>query len=62
MWNDVNRRLWINKETKRQLRKFSEEVLNNSKIDRKYIASRLIDMSVYINTGLEVEIKIKEEK
>ena len=60
--NDINKKLWCNKESKRQLRKFSEEVLNNSKIDRKYIASRLIDMSVYINTGFEIEMKIKEEE
>ena len=62
MWNDVNRRLWVNKESKRQLREFAEEVLNNNKIDRKYIASRLMDMSVYINAGLKIEMKIKEEK
>ena len=61
-WNDMNRKLWVNRESKRQLRKFSEEVLNNSKIDRKYIASRLMDMSIYISTGFEVEMKIKEEK
>ena len=62
MWNDVNRRLWVNKESKRQLREFAEEVLNNNKIDRKYIASRLMDMSVYINAGLKIEMKIKEEE
>ena len=60
--NDINKKLWCNKESKRQLRKFSEEVLNSSKMDRKYIASRLMDMSIYISTGFEVEMKIKEEE
>ena len=62
MWNDINRKLLLNKESKRQLRKLSKKILDSDRINKNYIASYLYEISLYINAGFEVEMKIKEEE
>lgn len=61
MWNDLNRKLWCNGESKRQLRKLSKEIISSDKINKNYIASYLEEISLYINEGIKAEIKFKEE-
>ena len=61
LWNDTNRKLWCNKESIRQLRKLSDEIIESDKINKNYIASYLHEISLYISAGIEVEAKIKEK-
>ena len=60
MWNDVNRKLWCNQESARQLRKLSEDILNSQKIDKKQLAAYIHDISFYVGGGVGVEVKPKE--
>ena len=62
MWNDVNRKLWCNQESARQLRKLSEDILSLQKLDKNYIASYIRNISAYVGGGVGVEVKPKEEK
>ena len=61
LWNDTNRKLWCNKESIRQLRKLSDEIIESDKINKNYIASYLHEISLYISAGIEAEAKIKEK-
>lgn len=60
MWNDVNRKLWCNQESARQLRKLSEDILSLQKLDKNYIASYIRNISAYVGGGVGVELKPKE--
>ena len=59
---DINSRLWMNEESKRQLRKLAREILDSDKINKNYVASYLYEISLYINAGFKAKKKIKEEK
>ena len=61
LWNDVNRKLWCNNESARQLRKLSEDILNSQKIDKNQIATYIYDISMYVGGGVGVELKSKDK-
>lgn len=61
LWNDVNRKLWCNNESARQLRKLSKDILNSQKIDKNQIAAYIHDISFYVGGGVGVELKTKDK-
>lgn len=61
LWNDVNRKLWCNNESARQLRKLSKDILNSQKIDKNQLATYIHDISFYVGGGVGVELKSKDK-
>ena len=61
LWNDANRKLWCNKESARQLRKLSEDILDSQRVDKSQLASYIYDISMYVGGGVGVEIKSKDK-
>ena len=57
LWNLTNKKLWTNKESVRQLRNLSKEIRESGRIDKKYLADYLGEISMHINQGLELELK-----
>ena len=46
----VNKSLWVNKEGIRQLRNLSKEIRKADKVDKKYIANYIDQISVYMSS------------
>ena len=61
LWNDINRKLWCNNESARQLRKLSEDILDSQRIDKNQLASYIYDISMYVGGGVGVELKSKDK-
>ena len=61
LWNLTNKKLWVNKESVRQLRKLAKEILEGDRIDKKYLASYIGDISMLINQGVDLELKTLED-
>ena len=61
LWNDINRKLWCNNESARQLRKLSEDILDSQRIDKNQLATYIYDISFYVGGGVGVELKSKDK-
>ena len=57
LWNLTNKKLWTNKESVRQLRKLSREIREAKTVNKSHLADYLGEISMYINQGLELELK-----
>jgi chromosome segregation ATPase len=57
LWNLTNKKLWTNKESVRQLRKLSREIREAKTVNKIHLADYLGEISMYINQGLELELK-----
>ena len=62
VYNAMNRKLWCNEESKRQLRNLSEEILECDKVNKTYLAQYLREISMRIGGGEDIEYTgIKED-
>ena len=65
VYNAMNRKLWCNEESKRQLRNLSDEILECDKVNKTYLAQYLRELSMRIGGGEDIEyagIKESEEE
>lgn len=60
-FNDANRKNWCNEESKRQLKKLAEDILDAEKINKNEIASYLLEIAKYMGGGEPIDIHINEE-
>ena len=62
VYNAMNRKLWCNEESKRQLRNLSDEILECDKVNKTYLAQYLRELSMRIGGGEDIEYTgIKED-
>ena len=62
VYNAMNNKLWCNEESKRQLRRLSDEILECDKINKTYLAQYLKEISMRVGGGEDVEYAgIKED-
>ena len=55
VYNAMNRKLWCNEESKRQLRNLSDEILECDKVNKTYLAQYLREISMRIGGGEDIE-------
>lgn len=60
-FNDANRKNWCNEESKRQIRKLGQDILDAEKINKNEIASYLLDITKYMGGGMPIDIQVNEE-
>lgn len=60
-FNNANRINWCNEESKRQIKKLAEDMLEADKINKNEVASYLLDITKYMGGGIPIEIKINED-
>ena len=60
-FNNANRINWCNEESKRQIKKLAEDMLEADKINKNEIASYLLDITKYIGGGMPIDIQVNEE-
>lgn len=60
-FNDANRKNWCNEESKRQIRKLGQDILDAEKINKNEIASYLLEIAKYMGGGEPIDIHINEE-
>ena len=62
VYNAMNRKLWCNEESKRQLRNLSDEILECDKVNKTYLAHYLKEISMRVGGGEDIEYAgIKED-
>lgn len=59
-FNSANRSNWCNEESKRQLIKLAEDMLEVDKINKNEIASYLLEISKYMGGGEPIDIHVNE--
>ena len=60
-FNNANRINWCNEESKRQIKKLAEDILEVDKINKNEIASYLLDITKYMGGGMPIDIKLNED-
>lgn len=60
-FNSANRSNWCNEESKRQIKKLAEDILEVDKINKNEIASYLLDITKYMGGGMPIDIQVNEE-
>ncbi len=60
-FNSANRSNWCNEESKRQLIKLAEDMLEADNINKNEVASYLLKITKYMGGGMPIEIKINED-
>lgn len=60
-FNSANRSNWCNEESKRQLIKLAEDILEVDKINKNEVASYLLDITKYMGGGMPIDIKLNED-
>ena len=60
-FNNANRINWCNEESKRQIKKLAEDILEVDKINKNEIASYLLDITKYMGGGMPIDIQVNEE-
>ena len=60
-FNSANRSNWCNEESKRQLKKSAEDILEVDKINKNEVASYLLDITKYMGGGIPIDIKLNED-
>ncbi len=59
-FNNANRSNWCNEESKRQLIKLAEDMLEADKINKNEIASYLLEITKYMGGGEPIDIHVNE--
>ena len=59
-FNSANRSNWCNEESKRQLIKLAEDMLEADKINKNEIASYLLEITKYMGGGEPIDIHVNE--
>lgn len=59
-FNSANRSNWCNEESKRQLIKLAEDMLEADKINKNEVASYLLNIAKYMGGGIPIDIKLNE--
>ena len=59
-FNNANRINWCNEESKRQIKKLAEDILEVDKINKNEIASYLLDITKYMGGGMPIDIQVNE--
>ena len=60
-FNSANRSNWCNEESKRQLKKLAEDILEVDKINKNEVASYLLDITKYMGGGMPIDITINDD-
>lgn len=60
-FNSANRSNWCNEESKRQLIKLAEDILEVDKINKNEVASYLLDITKYMGGGMPIDITINDD-
>jgi hypothetical protein len=60
-FNNANRINWCNEESKRQIKKLAEDMLEADKINKNEVASYLLDITKYMGGGIPIDIKLNED-
>ena len=60
-FNNANRINWCNEESKRQIKKLAEDMLEADKINKNEVASYLLDITKYMCGGIPIDIKLNED-
>lgn len=60
-FNSANRINWCNEESKRQIKKLAEDMLEADKINKNEVASYLLDITKYMGGGIPIDIKLNED-
>ena len=61
VYNAMNRKLWCNEESKRQLRNLSDEILECDKVNKTYLAQYLRELSMRVGGGEDIEYAVIKE-
>lgn len=59
-FNSANRSNWCNEESKRQLIKLAEDMLEVDKVNKNEIAAYLLNIAKYMGGGIPIDIKLNE--
>ena len=60
-FNNANRKNWCNEESKRQLKKLAEDILEVDKINKTEVASYLLNIAKYMGGGEPINLQWVEE-
>ena len=60
-FNSANRSNWCNEESKRQIKKLADDILEVDKVNKNEIASYLLDITKYMGGGMPIDIQVNEE-
>ena len=60
-FNSANRSNWCNEESKRQLIKLAEDMLEADNINKNEVASYLLDITKYMGGGMPIDITINDD-
>ena len=60
-FNNANRKNWCNEESKRQLKKLAEDILEVDKINKTEVASYLLNIAKYMGGGEPINLQWIEE-
>lgn len=60
-FNSANRSNWCNEESKRQIRKLADHILEVDKVNKNEIASYLLNIAKYMGGGIPIDIKLNED-
>ena len=60
-FSSANRSNWCNEESKRQLKKLAEDILEVDKINKNEVASYLLDITKYMGGGMPIDITINDD-
>ena len=60
-FNSANRSNWCNEESKRQLIKLAEDMLEVDKVNKNEIAAYLLNIAKYMGGGIPIDIKLNED-
>ena len=59
-FNSANRSNWCNEESKRQIKKLADDILEVDKVNKNEIASYLLNIAKYMGGGIPIDIKLNE--
>lgn len=60
-FNSANRSNWCNEESKRQIKKLADDILEVDKVNKNEIASYLLNIAKYMGGGIPIDIKLNED-
>lgn len=59
-FNSANRSNWCNEESKRQIKKLADDILEVDKVNKNEIAAYLLNIAKYMGGGIPIDIKLNE--
>lgn len=60
-FNSANRSNWCNEESKRQIKKLADDILEVDKVNKNEIAAYLLNIAKYMGGGMPIDIQVNEE-